>query len=146
MNIINNFGFDDGTSIHSMDLDQGILTLEMAITQEHINVAGTLDEGLVATLADNHTSYLLMSHSLIRNPGGMPISVSLSLNVQALAPIEPNTKVHVVCRVGNANLAKLHVTVMFVDAERPSSVYAWASHTKHSNNILGFANFKAAKM
>ncbi|KAI7817891.1 hypothetical protein BX661DRAFT_218418 [Kickxella alabastrina] len=146
MNIINNFGFDDGTSIHSMDLDQGILTLEMAITQEHINVAGTLDEGLVATLADNHTSYLLMSHSLIRNPGGMPISVSLSLNVQALAPIEPNTKVHVVCRVGNANLAKLHVTVMFVDAERPSVVYAWASHTKHSKDILGFANFKAAKM
>ncbi|KAJ1721180.1 hypothetical protein LPJ53_004257, partial [Coemansia erecta] len=132
------FGADDDISIDSSDMDTGTLTLHLTVRDHHLNSAGTLDEGMVATLADNYTTYLLIAHSLARDPAKMPISVSVSLCVQALAPVTPGTTIQIVCRAGNTALQKPHASAVFADLRDPDVVYATASHTKHLKDVMGF--------
>ncbi|KAJ2111883.1 hypothetical protein IW146_005035 [Coemansia sp. RSA 922] len=136
------FGADDGTTIHDTDVERGYLLLKLLVEEHHIGTGGTLDEGLVATLADNHTTFLLVAHSLALHPEDMPISVSLCLSAQALAPICPGTLIDIVCRVTNAALDKPHATVVFQDSHT-RTVYAVASQTKHAKDVLGYQHHPA---
>ncbi|KAJ1814709.1 hypothetical protein LPJ56_004777 [Coemansia sp. RSA 2599] len=140
------FGSDLDISMVSSDPAQGELALELVIQAHHLTDAGTLDEGLVATLADNYTTYVLIAHSLATAPEAMPISVSVCLSVQALAPVAPGTKVHLVCRAGNRELARPHASAEFVDAADRDVVYARASHTKHLKDVVGYESLKAGKL
>ncbi|KAJ2900704.1 hypothetical protein IWW38_000378 [Coemansia aciculifera] len=131
------FGANDGTVIHAIDNERGVLTLRLLVEDHHIGTGGTLDEGLVATLADNYTTYVLVGHSLALRPEHMPISVSVCLSAQALAPIRPGTLIDIVCRVTNAELDKPHATAVFQDSQT-RTVYAVASQTKHVKDVLGY--------
>ncbi|KAJ2030999.1 hypothetical protein GGH91_005221 [Coemansia sp. RSA 2671] len=131
------FGTDDDTVIHETDLERGFMVLKLRVEEHHIGTGGTLDEGLVAAIADNYTTYLLIAHSLVLHPELMPISVSVCLSAQALAPICPGTPIDIVCRVTNADLDKPHATAVFQDSLK-RTVYAVASHTKHTKDVLGY--------
>ncbi|KAJ2746103.1 hypothetical protein GGI20_001655 [Coemansia sp. BCRC 34301] len=139
------FGTDDGTVIHVTDVERGLLTLKLCVEEYHIGTGGTLDEGLVATLADNYTTYLLIAHSLALRPEHMPISVSVCLSAQALAPIRPGTLIDIVCRVTNAELDKPHATAVFQDSQT-RTVYAVASQTKHTKDVLGYHPSASGKL
>ncbi|KAJ2887280.1 hypothetical protein H4R27_000078 [Coemansia aciculifera] len=136
------FGADDGTTIHETDAERGYLLLKLRVEEYHIGTGGTLDEGVVATLADNHTTFLLVAHSLALHPELMPISVSVCLSAQALAPIRPGTLIDIVCRVTNAALDKPHATAVFQDSHT-HTVYAVASQTKHTKDVLGYHHHPA---
>ncbi|KAJ2327861.1 hypothetical protein GGI00_004350 [Coemansia sp. RSA 2681] len=139
------FGTDDGAVIHATDIERGLLTLKLCVEEQHIGAGGTLDEGLVATLADNYTTYLLIAHSLALRPEHMPISVSVCLSAQALAPIRAGTLIDIVCRVTNAELDKPHATAVFQDSQT-RTVYAVASHTKHTKDVLGYHPAPSSKL
>ncbi|KAJ2384610.1 hypothetical protein GGI05_004950 [Coemansia sp. RSA 2603] len=145
LKVKNGFGADDDVSIHSSDMTTGTLTLHLTVCSHHLTAAGTLDEGMVATLADNYTTYLLIAHSLALDPAKMPISVSVSLTVQALAPVSPGTVLQIVCRAGNAELQKPFAEAVFADCSDPSVVYARASHTKHLKDVMGFEGSRSGR-
>ncbi|KAI8320986.1 hypothetical protein GQ54DRAFT_312220 [Martensiomyces pterosporus] len=130
------YGADDDTYINEVDDAGNSITLRMTVAPHHINSMGTLDEGLVATIADNNTSVLLATHSIAFHPERIPVSVSVCLNVQAIAPIEPNTDIDIICSVTNPKLANPHATAVFCDAENPDIIYAIASHTKHTKDVF----------
>ncbi|KAJ2238000.1 Acyl-coenzyme A thioesterase 13 [Coemansia sp. RSA 485] len=146
LKVKNGYGSDTDLEIISSDPNHGTLTLKLIVDDHHLNESGTLDEGLVATLADNYTTYLLIAHSLATKPDTMPISVSVCLSVQALAPVSPGTIIHLVCRIGNDRLTKPHAFAVFVDAKNPNVVYARASHTKHNKDVMGYGAQKSGKL
>ncbi|KAJ2803277.1 hypothetical protein H4S07_004495 [Coemansia furcata] len=139
------FGADDDTIIREADAERGYLMLKLHVEEHHIGAGGTLDEGLVATLADNYTTFLLAAQSLALRPERMPISVSVCLSAQALAPILPGTPIDIVCRVTNADLDKPHATAVFQDS-LTRTVYAVASHTKHTKDVLGYHHSANSKL
>ncbi|KAJ1940971.1 hypothetical protein FBU59_003646 [Linderina macrospora] len=129
------YGEDVGTEIDSVDLDSGTLTLTFTATEDHITPAGTLDEALVATITDNNTSTLLAVFGTARNNAPVTTSVTLSLSVQACAPIAVNSPVQVVCRITNPGLGIPHASATFRCAQDPSVVYAVCSHTKFVKDV-----------
>ncbi|ORX72611.1 hypothetical protein DL89DRAFT_264832 [Linderina pennispora] len=136
MDSVSYFGEDVGTEVDSVDLDAGILTLTFIATDDHITDAGTLDEGLVATIADNNTSTLLAVVGTARG-GSVATSVSVSLSVQACAAIAPNTPVEVICKVTNPQLSHPHALATFRSTTDPAVVYAVCGHTKFAKDVLG---------
>ncbi|KAJ2801724.1 hypothetical protein H4R20_003562 [Coemansia guatemalensis] len=130
------FGSDDGTAIIETDAECERIVLGLRVEAEHINAAGTLDEGLVATLADMHTTFLLMSHSLLHRPDHNPMSVSVCLSVHAVAPIQPGTEVHIVCTVAaNTGSSRPQASVVFQSAHDPRVVFATATHSKQTKAL-----------
>ncbi|KAJ1997312.1 hypothetical protein GGI04_005454 [Coemansia thaxteri] len=140
------FGDDNDAVVDLVDLEQGLMTLQLVVEDHHIGTAGTLDEGLVATLADNYTTYLMISHSLALHPDTMPISVSACLSAHAFAPITPGTAIAIVCKVANPALPKPHASAVFHDAADSRIVYAVASHTKHYKDVMGYGSDSPAKL
>lgn len=140
------FGELDEVTVDDLDLNKGSLTLQFIATKEHINGASTLDEGLVATLTDNYTTYLLMAYSMKQDPERVPLTVTVSLGVQGLAPIEPETLVQVVCQIGdNLSPAKPFASAVFRDARNPRLIYAHSTHTKHSKAVKNIAATSSSK-
>ncbi|KAJ2082537.1 hypothetical protein H4R24_001482 [Coemansia sp. RSA 988] len=132
------YGSEDGTAVVESDAECERIVLGLRVESEHINAAGTLDEGLVATLADMHTTFLLMSHSLLHRPDHNPMSVSVCLSVHAMAPIEPGTEIHIVCTVAaNAGSSGPQASVVFHSAHDPRIVFATATHSKQTK-VLEF--------
>ncbi|KAJ2791517.1 hypothetical protein H4R20_006859 [Coemansia guatemalensis] len=103
---------------------QQSMTVELTADAGEICSAKCLDEGLVATLADFWTSTLITA---LNNGKG---AVTTSLSVQALSPIEPATKIHIVCTAAGGNHSLPFATARFVSAANPSNVLATATHTK----------------
>ncbi|KAJ2631653.1 hypothetical protein H4R22_001828 [Coemansia sp. RSA 1290] len=136
------YGTDVGVHVVDTDLNSGTMRLRMRATADHITSSGTLDEALVATVTDNHTTFLLISHSLMLDPDEMPISVSVCLSVHTMARIAPGTDVDIVCSVPLADkkLNQPQASAIFVDARNPQIVYAKASHTKQFKDVLGYSS------
>ncbi|KAJ2082538.1 hypothetical protein H4R24_001483 [Coemansia sp. RSA 988] len=104
---------------------QQSITVELTAGAGEICSAKCLDEGLVATLADFWTSTLITA---VNNGKG---AVTTSLSVQALKPIEPATKIHIVCCAAGGSHLLPFATARFVSANNPSNVLATATHTKY---------------
>ncbi|KAJ1965469.1 hypothetical protein GGI12_000741 [Dipsacomyces acuminosporus] len=130
------YGADDEAYVDTVDDNGHHIVLRMLVEGHHINGMGVLDEGLVATIADNHTSMLLATHSLTFHPERMPVSVSVCLSAHSCAPIKPNTEIEVVCSVAHDHEANPHSEAIFRDANDPSTVYATATHTKHVKDVF----------
>ncbi|KAJ2610002.1 hypothetical protein H4S08_003816 [Coemansia sp. RSA 1365] len=125
------YGSEDGTTVVETDAEYERIVLGLRVGAEHINAAGTLDEGLVATLADMHTTFLLMSHSLLHQPDHNPMSVTVCLSVHAVAPIVPGTEIHIVCKVAaNVDSSGPQASVVFQSAHNPQIIFATATHSK----------------
>ncbi|PIA17221.1 hypothetical protein COEREDRAFT_80577 [Coemansia reversa NRRL 1564] len=103
---------------------QQSMTVELTADEGDICSAKCLDEGLVATLADFWTSTLI---TVLNNGKG---AVTTSLSVQALRPIKPATKIHIICTATGGNHTLPFATARFVSASNPSDVLATATHTK----------------
>ncbi|PIA17222.1 hypothetical protein COEREDRAFT_7582 [Coemansia reversa NRRL 1564] len=132
------YGSEDGTVVIETDTEYERIVLGLRVEVEHINAAGTLDEGLVATLADMHTTFLLMSHSLLHRPDHNPMSVTVCLSVHAVAPIEPGTEIHIVCTVAaNSGSGGPQASVVFQSAHNSRIIFATATHSKQTR-VLEF--------
>ncbi|KAJ1854528.1 hypothetical protein GGH12_004290 [Coemansia sp. RSA 1822] len=114
----------------------------MCVEAEHITASGVLDEGLVATIADNHTTFLLMSHSLSVQPDQMPISVSICLTVHTMARIAPGTDIEIICctPLAKSKLKQPQAAAVFVDALDNRIVYAKATHSKQFKEVTGYSS------
>ncbi|KAJ2724857.1 hypothetical protein GGI07_001710 [Coemansia sp. Benny D115] len=136
------YGSEDDLTVTHVDLEAGTLVLSLSVAAHHLNSAGTLDEGMALTMVDNYTTYLLVAHTLAKQPGDMPISVSVCLSARAFAPVPPGTPVELVCQVGNGSATQPVASAVFRNANDPSVIYATASHTKHIKDVLGYASGK----
>ncbi|KAJ2158754.1 hypothetical protein GGF46_003535 [Coemansia sp. RSA 552] len=128
------FGIDDGTYIVTADAARGELRLGLTVTDAHINAASTLDEGVVATIADNHTSQLIAAHVAVVQPDQPLVSVSVSLSVHVAGRIQPGTDIAIILRAA-AGEGQPGASATFCDASDPRTVYATASHTKQPTGM-----------
>ncbi|KAJ1847541.1 hypothetical protein LPJ70_001481 [Coemansia sp. RSA 2708] len=137
------YGTDVGVETIETDTNTGTMRLRLLVSADHISASGTLDEGLVATITDNHSTYLLIAHSLAHAPEQMPISVSVCLTVHVMARIVPGTTVEIVCSAPplEAQMDQPQASAVFVDARDPRIVYARATHTKQFKDVMGFSEF-----
>ncbi|KAI8320985.1 hypothetical protein GQ54DRAFT_198091 [Martensiomyces pterosporus] len=101
------------------------IVVRVTATENEISCSGSLDEGVVSTIADYWTS------TLITAVNGGKSAVTTSLGVQALKRIEPGTVLHIKCQATDAALAMPHATATFASAENEGDVYALATHTKY---------------
>ncbi|KAI9479702.1 hypothetical protein BX667DRAFT_494522 [Coemansia mojavensis] len=101
------------------------VTVELTIQDTDIGPAGVLDEGLVSTIADFWTS------ALITAVNGGRGALTTTLNVQALKPVSPGTKIHVICSATAPDSRPMpFATARFVSAADYDDVLAVATHTK----------------
>ncbi|KAJ1778721.1 hypothetical protein LPJ54_001482 [Coemansia sp. RSA 1824] len=134
------YGSSVGAHVVNTDIENGTMRLKMRVEAEHITTSGVLDEGLVATIADNHTTFLLMSHSLSVQPDQMPISVSICLTVHTMARIAPGTDIEIVCStpLATSKLKQPQAAAVFVDAHDNRIVYAKVTHSKQFKEVPGY--------
>ncbi|KAJ1673055.1 hypothetical protein EV182_005979, partial [Spiromyces aspiralis] len=118
------YGSNEEYYIESIDATSRTLVFRTTATRGRIGLEGKLDEGWVATMADNMTSVLIAAFT------GLQVSVSSTLAVHALASVDAGTELRVVCRLENVDGPRSHATASFVDAKDPHRVYAVANHTK----------------
>ncbi|KAJ1796459.1 hypothetical protein LPJ59_003739, partial [Coemansia sp. RSA 2399] len=114
----------------SINAAAGTAVLRLHVDEQHITEGGVLDEGLVATVADNWTSYVLVAQMAAKQPALPPFSVSTSISVRTLQRIRPGASIDIECCVPCATPLKPSVTAVFRDANTPDIVYAVAAHTK----------------
>ncbi|ORX72644.1 hypothetical protein DL89DRAFT_281376 [Linderina pennispora] len=117
------FGMNVGVDVISVDVSTLSFDAQTVITSDEIGIAGTLDEGWVATVTDNLTSPLMVVAGK-----GMP-SVTTSLSTKALCPIKPGTRIIIENKMVSTSQPPATTTV-FRDATTPEVVYATAQHTK----------------
>ncbi|KAJ1855509.1 hypothetical protein GGH12_005922 [Coemansia sp. RSA 1822] len=107
------------------DSRAGQFVAEWQVTQDHIGAAGCIDEGLLGTVTDNATAMLIGSALSERGK-----SVSTSISVQAVAPVQPGAVVEIVCSLSSQQSKQPHATATFRDKADPQRIYAIGTHTK----------------
>ncbi|KAJ2158755.1 hypothetical protein GGF46_003536 [Coemansia sp. RSA 552] len=107
------------------NVEQGRFVAEWLVTEDHIAPNGCIDEGCLGTVTDNTTAMLILS---LFGPRRKSVSTSISIN--AVAPIEPNTLVEIDCYVASMAASQPHATATFRSKSDPRRVYGIGSHTK----------------
>ncbi|KAJ1666064.1 hypothetical protein IW140_003654 [Coemansia sp. RSA 1813] len=126
----NVYGSSEDVKLINIDAAAGTAVLRLRVASHHVTEGRTLDEGLVATVADNWTSYVLVAQAAVARPTISPFSVSTSLSVRTLQRVSPGATIDIECSVPCANPIKPFVTAVFRDANFPDIVYSVATHTK----------------
>ncbi|KAI9501460.1 hypothetical protein GGI25_002002 [Coemansia spiralis] len=133
------FGDDESVAVETVDIENGEATLRLVVEPHHIASSGVLDEGVVATITDLQTTYLLVAETLSRKPSRMPVSVSVSISVQTIRPVAVGTVVEIVCTV-SPDPIKPHAVAVFRSAVDPGIVFAVGRHSKQFKDMMGYAS------
>ncbi|KAJ2559557.1 hypothetical protein EV175_000280 [Coemansia sp. RSA 1933] len=131
------FGGSEDVRLIRMDAAAGTAVLRLQVGEHHIAEGGVLDEGLVATVADNWTSYVLLAQAAAAATkptlpplAASPFSVSTSISVRTLQRTRPGTAIDIECSVPTPAPIKPFATAVFRDAHSLALVYSVAAHTK----------------
>ncbi|KAJ2402165.1 hypothetical protein GGI23_000909, partial [Coemansia sp. RSA 2559] len=118
------YGGSEDVRLLSIDAAAGTAVLRLHVGEQHITEGGVLDEGLVAAVADNWTSYVLLAQAAAKRPALPALSVSTSISVRVLQRIRPGASIDIECCVPCAAPLKPSAAAVFRDASAPDIVYA----------------------
>ncbi|KAJ1918815.1 PHO85 cyclin-5 [Mycoemilia scoparia] len=124
------YGIDEKYEVRSVDPKHYSITFATEITPDQVGLYGTLDEGWVATMADNLTSVVIATYT------GLRPSVSSTLSVHSLAKIQSNTPIEIHCYLQDPKAPNPHATAVFRHQGDPKKVYATVKHTKFFRDDL----------
>ncbi|PIA17223.1 hypothetical protein COEREDRAFT_91945 [Coemansia reversa NRRL 1564] len=123
------YGMDIHPQVTWASAASGRFIAEWLVTDEHIGASGCVDEGCLATVTDNTTAMLIASiygHK----------SVSTSITVQAVAPVQAGTVIEISCSISDLNARQPHAKAVFRVKDNPTKVIAVGTHTKFFKPIL----------